>query len=190
VPTGSLEPTVLPGDFIAVNQFCYGLRLPVFNNKILNIGEPKVGDIALFRYPKDPSIIYVKRVIGTPGDHISYKNKILTINGFKAKQTSEGMSLDHVEDFSVPVQVNSETLPTVEHKVFIRDGFNQNKDFDLIVPPHQYFMMGDNRDDSDDSRSWGFVPEQNLIGKAFAIWLSWDREQNSIRFARMGKLIK
>lgn len=190
VPTGSLEPTVLPGDFIVVNQFGYGLRLPVVNWKFFKIGEPKVGDIALFRYPRNPSVIYVKRVIGTPGDHIAYKDKVLTINGKRINQKSAGETLDYEGEFAVPVATKVEMLPTVEHEIYIRDGVNEDQDFDLVVPPDNYFMMGDNRDSSDDSRSWGFVPEKNLVGKAFAIWLSWDADKTRVRWDRIGKMLK
>lgn len=189
VPTGSLEPTVLPGDFIAVNQYTYGLRFPVINKKILKIGEPKVGDIALFRYPKNPKVIYVKRVIGTPGDHIVYKNKVLTINGDRAWQTPFGLDVDTEGGYATPVHVVVEKLPRVTHKIFIRPGFNLGEDIDLVVPPGQYFMMGDNRDGSDDSRDWGFVPEENLIGKAFGVWMNWDAENSKVRWQRIGKPI-
>jgi signal peptidase I len=189
VPTGSLEPTILPGDFIAVNQFAYGLKLPVINTKIYAIGKPKIGDIALFRYPKNPKVIYVKRVIGTPGDHIVYDNKVLTINGKKASQTPVGIDLDNEAHISVPVQVAVENLLGVEHQIFVRSGIHLGQYIDIVVPPGNYFMMGDNRDDSDDSRVWGFVPEANFIGKVFAIWLSWDSENNNVRWNRVGQMI-
>lgn len=190
VPTGSLEPTVLPGDFIVVNQFAYGLRLPVLNTKIVNVGEPKTGDIALFRYPIDPRIVYVKRVIGVPGDHIVYKNKTLTINGKVIEQKDLGMDLDQEYAMPYAVKVKQEMLPTVTHKIFVHDEIGTAQDTDVIVPPRHYFMMGDNRDNSDDSRHWGFVPEENLVGKAFATWMSWDSQNNSIRWIRIGKTVK
>lgn len=191
VPTGSLEPTILPGDFIVVNQFAYGLRLPVLNTKFIKIDEPKVGDIALFRWPSNEHIVFVKRVIGTPGDHVVYKNKILTINGKSAPQLDVGMDLDQDPALaaSPAVDLKIENLPSLAHKIFIRKGVNENADFDLVVPPNSYFMMGDNRDGSDDSRDWGFVPEENLIGKAFGIWMSYNGETNAIRWERIGKSI-
>lgn len=189
VPTGSLEPTILPGDFIVVSQFAYGLRVPVINLKILKFSEPKVGDIALFHWPKDPSIIFVKRVIGTPGDHLVYKNKILTINGDRAWQTSLGLDLDKEESLPIIVQRKQEQLPHKSHEIFIRPGYNLGGDFDLVVPKGSYFMMGDNRDGSDDSRYWGFVPERNLIGKVFGIWMSWDAKNTNIRWHRIGKAV-
>lgn len=191
VPTGSLSPTVLPGDFIAVNQFAYGLRLPVLNCKIVNIGEPKRGDIALFRYPNDISILYVKRVVGLPGDHVVYRDKVLTINGKVMWQASIGMDLDISSGFSMPVQVKIEQLGDITHKIFINPGRNLwNTVVDVVVPEGSYFMMGDNRDNSEDSRSWGFVPEENLVGKAFGIWMSWNPEKHGIRWNRIGTKIK
>jgi signal peptidase I len=190
VPTGSLEPTILPGDFIVVNQFAYGLRLPVLNTKILSIGEPKRGDIVLFRWPSDPRIMFVKRVIGIPGDHIVYKDKVLTINGKVAKQKNLGMDLDQASIMPIPVQIKSENLPNSgEHKIFVRQDYNMSGDFDLTVPADNYFMMGDNRDNSDDSRYWGFVPEKNLVGKAFGTWMSWDSRNNTVRWNRLGRAI-
>lgn len=190
VPTGSLEPTIMPGDFIAVNQFSYGLRLPVFRTKIYNIGEPKRGDITLFYFPGDNKTIYVKRVIGVPGDHISYQNKVLSINGDRAWQVPLGMDLDIEGNYSVPVQVRTEQLDGVTHKIFVKPGFRPGENFDIVVPSGHYFMMGDNRDDSDDSRDWGFVPEANIIGKAFGVWMSWDSEKSGVRWNRIGEGIK
>lgn len=190
VPTGSLEPTILPGDFILVNQFAYGLRLPVLNNKIVKIGEPKTGDIALFRYPTDPSINFVKRIIGLPGDHVVYKNKQLTINDQAIAQEYLGMDLDQEYNIPFPVTVKQEDLNQVKHKIFVNDQTNSElHDVDLIVPQGHYFVMGDNRDNSNDSRYWGFVPEENLIGKGFLIWFSWDSQHKTVRWHRIGNKI-
>jgi signal peptidase I len=187
VPTGSLEPTVLPNDFVAVNQFAYGLRLPVLNTKILSIGEPKRGDIVVFRYPIDPKVDYVKRMIGVPGDHVVYKNKILTINGKEMSQRflHKGMDFEP-PDVYIPVDVKEEDLSGIKHEILVRrEGGNWGR-VDLVVPEGQYFVMGDNRDNSADSRYWGFVPEENLIGKAFLIWLSWDSTRHWVRWSRIG----
>ena len=191
VPSGSLQPTVLPGDFIAVSQFAYGLRLPVLNYKIIKIGEPKRGDIALFRWPDNPSIVFIKRVVGIPGDHIVYRNRILRINGKIADQKLIGSTLD-IEPDSVPVPVQDkiENLLGVKHHIFLREVSGDMGTVDTIVPKGFYFMMGDNRDASDDSRYWGFVPEENLIGKALVIWMSWDGEDHNIRWHRIGKTVK
>lgn len=189
VPTGSLEPTVLPGEFLLVNQYVYGLRLPVFNTKIWSIGEPKRGDITLFRPPHDPSRPFVKRVIGLPGDHVVYRHKILTVNGNVMWQTPFGMDLTTEADLPVQVQVKLENLDQVTHKIFIRPGRKMWEDIDVVVPPHSYFMMGDNRDNSNDSREWGVVPEENLIGRAIVIWMSWDSTRSRVRFDRIGTRI-
>lgn len=190
VPTGSLMPTILPGDFIAVNQFAYGLRLPVINYKIVNISEPQRGDVALFRWPDNPKIIFIKRVVGIPGDHIVYRNKILHINGKIADQKLIGKALD-IEPDNVPVVVQKklEDLLGVKHYIFIRGPGGDINTVDTVVPEGYYFMMGDNRDASDDSRYWGFVPEQNLIGKAFLVWMSWDSVKHEVRWERIGKKI-
>lgn len=190
VPTSSLSPTILPGDFIAVNQFSYGLRLPVINYKIASIGEPKRGDIVLFRWPPNPGLIFIKRVVGVPGDHLIYHKKVLKINGVVAKQKFLNDDLS-IEPKKTPIKVQrkSEDLLGVKHEIFVFEHGGQMEDLDITVPEGQYFVMGDNRDDSDDSRSWGFVPEQNLIGKAFLIWMSVDVENYKIRWSRMGDKI-
>ncbi len=186
VVSGSLEPTVLIGDFIAVNQSAYGIRLPVIHKKIINIGQPKLGDIALFHYPLDPNIIFVKRVIGTPGDHIIYKNKQLTINGKLMNQTNDGIGFDEeVGEVSKLMNQRIENLNGIHHKIFV-DETHQDKVIDLIVPKNKYFMMGDNRDDSSDSRYWGFVDDNLLIGKAYRVLGSWDSRQSRPRMARFG----
>lgn len=186
IPSGSLEPTLLVGDFLVVNKFSYGLRLPVFETKILATGTPKVGDITVFRWPPNPSFDYIKRVIGVPGDHIVYHDKILTINGIKAPQTFVAYTTDPISGHAVVHY--KEDLLGIKHDIFVRNDVAAN-DFDLVVPPHQYFMMGDNRDDSADSRFWGFVGDEYLRGKALLIWMSWDSQLDTIRWRRLGTLI-
>lgn len=188
VPTPSLQPTVQPGDFLVVNQFAYGLRFPVLNTELVKIGEPKRGDIALFYYPVDPSFVFVKRVIGVPGDHIEYKHKVLYVNGQEMKQTDLGLVVD-----GALVHEKEEDLAGVKHKIYLSTGpLGQPMlgDFSVDVPEGAYFMMGDNRDGSDDSRAWGFVPQANLIGKAFGIWMSWDALLHRIRWERIGEAVK
>ena len=189
VPSGSLEPTILPGDFILVNKFAYGIRLPVLNTKIWQLGAPKRGDIALFRYPNDPSIIYVKRVIGLPGDHIVYHHKILTINGKEMSQEFMGLDLDSEGGLMVPVKVFMENLAGVKHKIFIKPDHENGTDIDVMVPDNNYFMMGDNRDSSADSRYWGFMPEENLVGRAFGIWMNFDTNNFTMQWKRIGTKI-
>ncbi|MFT3741279.1 MAG: signal peptidase I [Gammaproteobacteria bacterium] len=198
VPTGSLQPTVNPGDLILVNQYDYGLRFPVFNTKLVPVSEPKRGDIVLFYSPPDPSMILVKRVIGLPGDKIEYHNKVLTINGQTITQKDLGTAVDdepafgNIPEQHIPVQVKSENLEGLQHRIFIQPG-NDNPelgDFSVIVPPNHYFMMGDNRDNSLDSRVWGFVPEKNIIGRGSRILLSWDSINHRVRWNRTGQAIQ
>lgn len=187
IPSGSLEPTLLVGDFVAVNKFAYGLRLPVLEKKVLSISNPKTGDVAVFRWPPDPAFDYIKRVIGVPGDKISYHDKKLTVNGKEAKQTFVGYAID--EYTGKAVSQFRENLNGVEHDIFIRSDVPA-EDFEITVPDGNYFMMGDNRDDSADSRFWGFVPDNYLRGKAFLIWMSWNGKVDNVRWSRIGTLIK
>ena len=187
VPTGSLEPTIMPGDFIAVEQFAYGLRLPMLNQEFLNIGKPKRGDIALFRWPRDPNMVFVKRVIGLPGDHVTYKNKVLYINGKKMGQTFLYRTNDvGPYGYRRLVEVKQENLEGIKHDIYVQPYGGEIQNYHLVVPPRHYFVMGDNRDDSDDSRQWGFVPAKNLIGKAFGIWMSWNPLNHDVRWHRVG----
>lgn len=186
IPSGSLEPTLLVGDFVAVNKFAYGLRLPVVEKKIIPIANPKTGEIAVFRWPPEPSYDYIKRVIGTPGDKISYHNKILTVNGKEAKQTFVEYTMD--ESSGRPVAKYKEDLNGVVHDIFTRADMPA-VDFDVTVPEGNYFMMGDNRDDSADSRFWGFVPDSYLRGKAFLVWMSWNGKTDNLRWSKIGRLI-
>lgn len=190
VPTGSLEPTVMAGDFVGIWPYEYGVRVPVLRKKIVSIREPKLGDVVLFYWPKDESIRYAKRVVGTPGDHVVYKNKTLTINGKTISKKYVGVSMDEEPGQPpIPVKIYEENLLGVKHNIFLRDNAEEQKDVDLIVPKGHYFMMGDNRDDSYDSRYWGVVPEKNLIGKAFGVWMSWNSNLSKVRWNRIGTSI-
>lgn len=188
VPTGSLEPTVLPGDFILVAEYAYGLHFPAWNKKIMNIGEPKRGDIALFHWPVKPDLVFVKRVIGLPGDHISYHHKVLYVNGNKIAQKFLYKTFDEgPSGYQRLVYVKQENLQGILHRIYLQPYGGETDDYEGTVPKHHYFMMGDNRDNSDDSRQWGFVPEQDLIGKALTIWMSWNPIRSEIRWERIGK---
>lgn len=185
IPSGSLEPTLQVGDFILVNKFAYGLRLPVLGTQLLTNGQPARGDIVVFRYPYNRSIYLVKRMVGLPGDHLTYIDKVLYINGEKesqhvlAKGVEEGSS-------SFPRTRNSENLSGVNHQIFLRPDVPGDNFYDIEVPPGHYFVMGDNRDESNDSRSWGFVPQENLVGHAGLIWLSVDLDHWQMRWQRIG----
>lgn len=187
VPTGSLEPTVNKGDFILSNKYVYGVRLPVWGTKLISNGSPKNNDIAIFRTPIDQKTWMVKRVVGVPGDKIDYVDKKLTINGESAKYIfvrDEQDTNDGINKW--PVKVLEEEFMGNKHQIFVRET-NYNQDFHIVVPANHYFMMGDNRDNSDDSRFWGFVPEENLEGQAILVWLSWDPfDWSNIRWNRFG----
>jgi len=189
IPTGSLEPSLIPGDFIAANKFAYGIHLPLSNTRIVPLGEPKLADIVVFRWPVNTSIDFIKRVVGVPGDTIAYKNKVLYLNGVEQKQTyvGEGKDSDSMGNL-FPVKIYREDLNGVSHLIQINPEAPDN-DFTVTVPRGSYFMMGDNRDNSEDSRYWGFVPEKDLLGKAFLIWMSWNSKDHSVRWHRLGTLI-
>jgi len=197
IPTGSMVPTLLVGDFILVNKFSYGIRLPLVNKKIVSIGEPGRGDVMVFRFPEDPSIDYIKRVVGVPGDKIAYENKRLTINGIPQprKQVADYLNRERIH-YSAQYQ---ETLGGVEHAILQESDapmavpftrpfpFRENCNYNVegvtcTVPPGHYFVMGDNRDNSADSRVWGFVPDENIVGKAFFIWFNFNELSRIGRF--------
>lgn len=168
IPSGSMLPTLKIGDFILVNKFHYGLRLPVLNTKFVSINDPQRGDVAVFKYPKQPTINYIKRIVGLPGDVIRYQNKTLYING-KVQPQQLLAQLPPMRPQRLVVQEN---LDGVQHQIF-RDVQSPSQDMEWTVPEGHYFVVGDNRDNSNDSRYWGFVPDQLLVGKAFAVWMHW-----------------
>ena len=189
IPSGSMIPTLLVGDLILVNKFHYGVSLPVINKKIIANNDPKRGDVMVFRYPVDPRQDYIKRVVGIPGDEISYFNQSLSINGQKVPTVAKGDFYD--EDSLRYSPQFSEKLGTVEHQILVdprRQAYYgpDPKSFPMHencrysaegvtckVPPGHYFMMGDNRDNSQDSRYWGFVPDENIVGRAFFVWMNF-----------------
>ncbi|MCP3870822.1 MAG: signal peptidase I [Gammaproteobacteria bacterium] len=196
IPSGSMMPTLLVGDFILVNKYTYGLRLPVTGKKVVEIGEPERGDVVVFKYPQNPGIDYIKRVVGTPGDSISYKNKALFVNGEVQKQTPLGIYTGVGSGASQTGSLkNNEQLGDREHDILVNPlapdfGFGCQVLIrgPIVVPDNHYFVMGDNRDNSNDSRCWGLVPEKNLVGKAFGIWMSWDgnKEGFPVAWDRIG----
>ncbi|RYD16789.1 MAG: signal peptidase I [Lysobacteraceae bacterium] len=189
IPSGSMMPTLLVGDFILVNKFAYGLRLPVLDRKILDVGEPERGDVFVFRYPQNPKEDYIKRVIGLPGDEITYRNKTLFVNGVEVAETDLGNYVGPSEPGRNlgSARVLNEKLGEVEHRILEIPNAWIGHEGSWKVPEGHYFAMGDNRDSSADSRFWGFVPEQNLVGRAFVIWMNW---HNGIDFSRIGTVIR
>ncbi len=217
IPSGSMMPTLLDGDFILVNKFNYGLRDPVARNKFFDIDLPERGDVVVFKYPRDPKIDYIKRVIGLPGDRIIYRNKSIYIK--PACQESDEKCPDFEQVVQTLKQENespdgsyglsrySSKMPNKTHDILIDNQIlprtehyyqqqGTHKD-EFVVPAGHYYVMGDNRDNSLDGRFWGFVPEENLVGEAVAIWMSFDfdRDENSVlpkwvptnvRFERLG----
>lgn len=196
IPSGSMLPSLQVGDFILVNKFAYGLRLPVVNLKVLELGDPERGDVAVFRFPRDPSVNYIKRIIGLPGDRIVYDEKKLYVNGELMEQ---GRATSYTVQQNGAVLYEAarliERLDGVEHDILLSPQADHSPR-EYTVPPGHYFVMGDNRDHSNDSRYWGFVPEQNLVGEAFLIWFSWDTSEASawfwerIAFDRIGSTIR
>ena len=174
VPTGSLEPSIMPGDFILVKQFAYGVKMPVWNNTLFGKSGPQRGDIALFSYPVNPKLTFVKRVIGLPGDHISYIDKVFYINGKQMKQTFVKNTVDVEPDGNIPVKEYTENLMGIKHHIIVNPSAPTNNFTNLVVPKGKYLMIGDNRDGSDDSRYWGFVPEKDFVGKALFVWMNVD----------------
>ncbi|WP_043309402.1 signal peptidase I [Pseudomonas sp. ML96] len=195
IPSGSMKPTLEVGDFILVNKFAYGIRLPVIDTKVIEVGDPQRGDVMVFRYPSNPSINYIKRVVGLPGDKISYSaDKRLLVNG---KSIAEEFLGEEPGSLGRTL-VYREKLGETEHLIRKQLHRNVRPGDEWVVPQGHYFMMGDNRDDSNDSRywqdanipqdEWGMVPDRNIVGKAFAVWMSWpDPKLRSLpNFSRVG----
>ncbi|MCG6200408.1 signal peptidase I [Psychromonas antarctica] len=192
IPSGSMMPTLLVGDFILVEKFSYGIKEPVWQNTLIPVSLPKRGDVAVFKYPEDPRVDYIKRVVGLPGDRIVYKDKRLYLIpacekapcGAYKEVDQQYLSDKTFADEKMKMQVFSEILGEVSHKI-LNNPMRQDQlayyyqqpgtyAYEWVVPEGHYFMMGDNRDNSRDSRYWGFVPAQNLVGKAVAIWISFE----------------
>lgn len=188
IPSGSMLPTLLVGDFILVNKFTYGIRLPIVNQKLVPLNDPTRGDVIVFRYPRDESVDYIKRVIGVPGDKVVWLNKRLSING-KAVDTQPAGEFVNRERYQVSKKL-AESIDGRTHEILIESDappvlpyvepypHRENchytpESITCTVPPGHYFVMGDNRDNSQDSRVWGFVPDRNVVGKAFFIWFNF-----------------
>lgn len=200
IPSGSMYPTLEVGDFILVNKFSYGLRLPVLRNKVMDVGDPQRGDIVVFKYPLDPQQSYIKRLVGLPGDIIQYRDATLYINGQKLDQSVVGEfeyrdregRWHTTTEFEQIIPTGAEAGETAVKYGILQD--RRGASGGWKVPPGQYFMMGDNRGNSADSRVWGFLPDQNIVGKAFFVWMSWGDEENKdgggIDFDRIGTRVQ
>ncbi|WP_139852505.1 signal peptidase I [Acinetobacter pullicarnis] len=217
IPSDSMVPTLETGDYILVNKYQYGVRLPIINKKIIDVGEPQRGEVAVFRYPNNPKISYIKRVIGVPGDHVVYDQGQLSINGEKVKQVAVTDFSREKDILDTPKSIyHNETIGTHTHLTRTLESVNpligayqnartreelpavaklndrfersQGQSWEVTVPAGHYFAMGDNRDQSSDSRFWGFVPEQNLIGHAVYIWMHKEPGFHLPSFSRNGPL--
>ena len=182
IPSGSMMPTLLQGDFIFVKKYAYGLRLPVTESKILETGDPERGDVIVFRLPSDPSINYIKRVVGLPGDSITYERHVLTVNG-------QHVEMEKHPHAGVGDPRFVEQLGERQHQILITDVANSRADGTFEVPAGHYFVMGDNRDNSRDSRFIHAIPESHLVGEAVRIWMHMDG-WNWPRWGRIGNKIQ
>lgn len=219
IPSGSMMPTLLIGDFILVEKFSYGVKEPIWQNTLIPMGSPERGDVAVFKYPEDQRVDFIKRVVGLPGDRIVYKDKQLYLipaceggdcGNYKALDM-QSLGEQKFKDEESTMQVYSEILGSVAHQIIVNPNrrdhvayYYQQDDvktvaYEWVVPEGNYFVMGDNRDNSKDSRYWGFVPEQNLVGKAIATWISFEFYRSekdllptwvpsAVRFDRIGSI--
>ena len=188
IPSNSMMPTLLTGDFILVNKFNYGIRLPVVDTKVVDIGLPERGDVVVFRFPEDPTTPFIKRVVGLPGDRIGYYDKILYVNDEPMEQSPVGSYVGFGSGAVMSgASLRVERVAGVEHNILIRPQAHTVQGT-AVVPEGHYFVLGDNRDNSRDSRYWGTVPEHLLIGRAFRIWMNWDFG-HGIDWKRIGKTI-
>ena len=184
IPSSSMVPTLEVGDYILVNKFSYGLRLPVTRTKILDVGEPERGDVMVFFPPHQNDTYYIKRVIGVPGDRVTYRNKQLTVNGSPVPQDW----LAELPSGRFMIKMGREVLPDSDGHLMQIDNRRGPRNFSVVVKPGHYFMMGDNRDNSSDSRVWGQVPERDIVGKAVAIWMHWEEYLSVPSFGRAGAI--
>ncbi|MGE0632329.1 MAG: signal peptidase I [Pseudobdellovibrionaceae bacterium] len=201
IPSGSMIPNLLIHDYIFVNKLAYGVRWPFSKSWIVNWGAPQRGDVVVFRYPQNEAQFFIKRVIGLPGETVIVQNGEISINGASLSQAPAGPSRESTEavDLDSPYETLTENNGKIEYTVQYHQGSRHNLDYEEVIPPGHYFMMGDNRDESSDSRVWGFVPVENLMGKAEFIWLSCEQtlatsemlcDPKTLRFSRIFRKIK
>jgi len=202
IPSGSMLPTLEIGDFILVNKFSYGIKLPILHKEIVDLGDPVRGDVVVFRWPGDNKTSYIKRLVGVPGDKIEYRNRQLYVNGQVVKTEHVGDYIpagkSHAEEHFLQTIATSEKVDGQEKMVQYstllskRNGLNLNQAESWVVPEGHYFMMGDNRDNSADSRAWGFLPDENVVGKAFFVWFHLNTQENGdgLELSRIGTNIE
>lgn len=192
IPSGSMKPTLLIGDFIVVSKFSFGVRLPVIDTKLFDVGSPERGDVVVFRYPQDNETNYIKRVVGLPGDHILYMDKMLYINNKPVSQEIFAEVAEQCNGYTAIERI--ENLPGATHHIYVCPQA-PDRAYEFTVPDGQYLALGDNRDNSNDGRYWGYVPERNLVGRAKMIWFSSDSTKgwfsgDRFRWDRVGTSIK
>ncbi len=189
IPSQSMLPTLQVGDFIVVNKFAYGLRLPVLNTEFADFGAPERGDVIVFRYPPRPSVNYIKRVVGVPGDRIAYYNRRVFVNG-------EPVPVERVGSYEPPGSGDAGRLIEFRERLggdmhpLVLDPDGNSPEGEFVVPDGQYFVLGDNRDHSNDSRRWGYVPAAHLVGKAEMIWMHWDWTGGGFDWDRIGQFVE
>jgi signal peptidase I len=206
IPSGSMFPTLLVGDFLLVEKFAYSLKDPVARNEIIKTGDVARGDVIVFKFPEDPNIDYIKRVVGLPGEKITVRRKQIFITPACPTQQNceperainvKSLGMSNAEEHGAALQMFTESLDDVEHEILRRRTIEATRSW--VVPENKYFVMGDNRDNSLDSRAWGFVPEENVVGKAVFIWMSFKFERqpedflptfvpSGVRFSRLGAI--
>ena len=198
IPSGSMLPTLEVGDFILVNKYTYGIRLPIVHDKVLNVTKPQRGDIMVFRWPRDNTTNYIKRVIGLPGDTVEYRNKQLFLNGERVEIQADGQYTPYSPNpaFAHTLQRFTQLIPTAEanqgdqsaeYSILINQSLRPKKNIKVVVPEGHYFVLGDNRDHSLDSRFWNFVPDENVVGKAFFIWFHYNTQGGGLKWSRVGE---
>jgi len=198
IPSASMMPTLLIGDFILVNKYQYGIRLPVVHNKIIDNKFPKRGDIVVFRFPEDPKIPFIKRIAGLPGDKLVYFNKTLYINGVADIQKNNGVYVDTGPGRTMNGWKLLRTKTGDSEHEILHSPHGLSQTVGKIVPAGHYFVLGDNRDNSKDSRYWGFVPDENLMGRAIYVWMNWSNTSSKwwylpswdVEWSRIGTAIK
>ncbi|MCB1676354.1 MAG: signal peptidase I [Halioglobus sp.] len=183
IPSSSMVPTLQVGDYILVNKFTYGIRLPVVRTRVLELNEPQRGDVMVFFPPHMNDTYFIKRVVGLPGDVIAYRNKQLFVNGEPVASEPLAEFTEGLAHYSIGLEVLGDT----NHLMQVNTR-RPGRDFSVVVTPGHYFMMGDNRDNSSDSRVWGLVPEKDIVGKAFAVWMHWDALFSIPSFDRVGRI--